>query len=193
MSEASPNTTPCWRIVHSECSIGWGGQEHRVLAELVGFQRRGSRGWLLAPTTAQLTPRARAAGIVVAPLSVVKWQYPFTVLRLARWLNSIQAQVVNTHSSRDGWVVGLAARLARVPLLIRSRHIDVDYPHRWISRHAFTTLADQVLSTSDKITNHLCTRFALSTEHVTTVPTGIDLRYFHPGVIPAVLPGPAAE
>jgi len=170
----------CWRIVHSECSLGWGGQEHRVLAELAGFQRRGCPVWLLAPPTAQLNLRASAAGMAVVPLSVVKCQYPFTAVRLACWLRSIRAQIVNTHSSRDGWVVGLAARLARVPLLIRSRHIDVDYPNRWISRHAFTTFADHVLTTSDKITGHLRAAFALQPEGVSTVATGIDVQRFSP-------------
>ena len=28
-----------WRIAHSESSTGWGGQEHRILAELLAFQQ----------------------------------------------------------------------------------------------------------------------------------------------------------
>ena len=43
-----------WRIVHSENSTGWGGQEHRVLAELAGFQKRGCPVWLLAAADSQL-------------------------------------------------------------------------------------------------------------------------------------------
>jgi hypothetical protein len=123
-----------WRIVHSEASLGWGGQEHRVLAELKGFQQRGAWVALLAPGHSEVFQRAREAGIKVQILDTRKSRYPFTALRLKRWLRVNDVQVVNTHSSRDGYLVGAAARLARVPLLIRSRHIDVDYPKPRISR-----------------------------------------------------------
>lgn len=172
---------PKWRIVHSEASAGWGGQEHRVVAELAGFQRRGQVVWLLAPPAAQITQRAQAAGVPVLAMSGVRWRFPFDVIRLALWLRSERVQIVNTHSSRDGWLVGVAARLARVPLLIRSRHIDMDYPKPWLSRHAFTTLADHVLTTSDQITAKFQRLFHIPDDHISTVPTGIDLDRFRPG------------
>ncbi len=175
MSGATP-----WRIVHSEASLGWGGQEHRVLAELAGFKRRGAWTALLAPETSDIFRRAGEAGILVKHLDVKKVRYPINAFRLKRWLRENQVQVVNTHSSRDGYVVGAAARLARTPLVIRSRHIDVTYPNRWASRHAFTTLADHVLTTSDKITSGLRATFGLPEDRVTTVPTGIDLDRFSP-------------
>lgn len=183
--------TSRWRIVHSECSTGWGGQEHRVLAELAGFQRRGSAVWLLAPPVAVVGRRVAAENIPVVPLNPARLLYPLTALRLARWLRQVRAEVVNTHSSRDGWLVGVAARLARVPFLVRTRHIDVDYPSPRLSRHAFTTFADHVLTTSDKITEKFQTLFNLPAEQITTVPTGIDLQRFHPDVVAAALPIPA--
>ncbi len=169
-----------WRIVHSEVSRGWGGQEHRILAELTGFQKRGSKVWLLAPHDAHVRARAEAAGISTAPLHDAKWRYPFEVLRLACWLRRIRPDVLNTHSSRDGWLVGMAGRLARVPLIVRTRHVDVDYPNPRISRHAFSTFADLVLTTSDRITTHLRQTFQLPEARVVTVPTGIDVSRFTP-------------
>lgn len=176
MAGLSPQRT--WRIVHSEASRGWGGQEHRVLAELVGFKQRGSEVWLLAPDDAELRTRAEAAGISTAPFNDAKWRYPFEAVRLACWLRRIKPDVLNTHSSRDGWLVGLAGRLARVPLIVRTRHVDVGYSNPRISRHAFTTFADLVLTTSDRITAHLRETFQLPDERVVTMPTGIDLSRF---------------
>jgi glycosyltransferase involved in cell wall biosynthesis len=174
------STQRSWRIVHSEASLGWGGQEHRVLAELKGFQQRGAWVALLAPENSEIFQRARVAGIKVQILDTRKSRYPITALRLKRWLRANDVQVVNTHSSRDGYLVGAAARLARVPLLIRSRHIDVDYPNPRISRLAFTTFANHVLTTSEKISGHLKSTFCLHDDHVSTVPTGIDLARFAP-------------
>lgn len=168
------------RLVHSECSLGWGGQEHRVLDELNGFRSRGHVAWLMAPRESCIAARAVGNGVPTWALSGGKLRFGWTLIQTAAWLRAHRVQIVNTHSSRDGWLVGLAARWARVPLLIRSRHIDVSYPNRRISRHAFTTLADHVITTSDRITRHLQDCFGLSAGRITTVPTGVDLQRFQP-------------
>lgn len=168
-----------WRIAHSEASLGWGGQEHRVYAELMGFKQRGHPVWLIAPETARVFARAKDSGIGVEAFRPGKLRFAFEAMRLASWLKCEKIDVLNTHSSADGWLVGVAGRMAKVPLLIRSRHIDVSYPNRWLSRHAFTTFADHVLTTSQKITAHFQENFHLADDRITTLPTGIDIRKFH--------------
>ena len=178
-----------WRIVHSEASTGWGGQERRIMAELHGFRQRGHDVWLLAPPHSKIFQLAQADDIACEPADFARWKHPFEALRLAAWLRRIRPHVVNPHSSRDGWVVGVAGRLARVPLIIRTRHIDVDYPNKLVSRHAYTTLADHVLTTSDRITKHFQEMFALPDDRITTAPTGIDLNLFSPaGTKAAIAP-----
>jgi glycosyltransferase involved in cell wall biosynthesis len=169
-----------WRIVHSESSTGWGGQEHRVMTELTGFQSRDSQVWLIAPPQSQIFRRATEATVPTLELRPGKWRFPFEVVRLAHWLRQQRVDVVNTHSSRDGWLVGIAARLAGVPFVVRTRHIDVSYPNRWLSRHAYTTLADHVLTTSQKINAHFREMFRLPDDRISTVPTGINLDRFSP-------------
>ena len=148
------------------------------MAELRGFKARGAWVALLAPPQSEIFKRAVQSGIETHPLDTSKPRYPVNALRLKRWLRAHDVQVVNTHSSRDGYLVGAAARLAGVPLLLRSRHIDVAYPNRWLSRHAFTTFAHHVLTTSQKITDHLKLSFQLSDDRISTLPTGIDLERF---------------
>ncbi|MFM2168562.1 MAG: hypothetical protein RIS79_2933 [Verrucomicrobiota bacterium] len=167
-----------WRILHSESSRGWGGQEHRVMAELRGFQMRGHEVFLVAHPESQVLRRAKEFGIGVVPCLFDRKRLPLDALQLAFWLRLNKINIVNTHSSRDGWLLGIAARLARTPFLIRSRHIDVDYPHPSISKHAFTTFADHVLTTSDRITSHFRRIFPLAAEDITTLPTGIDTNRF---------------
>lgn len=169
-----------WRIAHTEASAGWGGQEHRVLAELSGFQKRGCAVWLLAPRKSSIFERAHQAGIPVVAVDYSKMRLPLNIAKFAAWLRKNRIQVLNPHSSRDGWLFGLAGRLAGVPLIIRTRHIDVDYPNPAVSRHAFTTLADHVLTTSDKISKHFQEAFHLPENRVTTLPTGIDIERFAP-------------
>jgi len=188
--DSPPTTGARWRILHSEASRGWGGQEHRVMAELSGFQKRGSQVWLAAHPQSQVLKRARDAGMGTRECAFDRRLLPLDAVRLALWLRRERIEIVNTHSSRDGWLFGLAARLARTPLLIRSRHIDVTYPNAFISRHAFTTLADHVLTTSQKITEHFQQIFHLPDHRITTLPTGIDVTRFHPEGGKAELPLP---
>ncbi len=167
-----------WRILHSESSRGWGGQEHRVMAELRGFQERGHEVFLVAHPKSQVLRRAQDFGMGVVPCLFDRKRLPLDALQLAFWLRRNRIDIVNTHSSRDGWLLGIAARLARTPLLIRSRHIDVEYPHPSISKHAFTTFADHVLTTSERITSHFRRIFPIAAEDITTLPTGIDTDRF---------------
>ena len=161
--------------------MGWGGQEHRTFAELVGLRARGHAVSLLAPSRSQIFQRALAAGIQVKSVSFDRVALPVELYHLICWLRRERIQVLNTHSSRDGWLLGLAARLASVPLILRTRHIDVDYPNPTLSRIAFAGLADHVLTTSAKITANLQRVFGLSDARITTLPTGIDLERFSSG------------
>jgi glycosyltransferase involved in cell wall biosynthesis len=171
-----------WRILHTESSLGWGGQEVRVLAELEWMRAQGHWVALAAPPASAIAQRARDAGIAFYPLRTHKALLPLEVARLAVWLIRNRVDVVNTHSSNDGWLAGLAARLAVRPILIRSRHIEVDYPNRFWSRVAFRFLPHHVITTSQRIANRLAAELGISPARVTCIATGVDLARFHPGI-----------
>jgi glycosyltransferase involved in cell wall biosynthesis len=172
------NPTQRWRIVHSEASTGWGGQERRIMAELEGFKRRGHDVWLLAPQHSSIFQRAKVAGISVEPIDFTRWKFPFGVLKVVRWINRIRPHIVNPHSSRDGWLVGLAARIARVPFVVRTRHFDVPVSSKQMSGFVYSKLADHVLTTSPKVTEHFRELFRLPESRVSTLSTGIDTKLF---------------
>jgi len=167
------------RLVHTEASTGWGGQEIRVFTECCAMRDRGHLVWLACPANSPLFNRAHKEGFSLNPFSSNRLQYPATVLRLYRWLKSIRPDVVNTHSSRDGYVAGIAARLAKVPCLVRTRHIQVTYPNAAVSRLAFHRLPDRVTTTSQAIANGLVQELKLNPNHVHCIPTGIPLNRFN--------------
>jgi glycosyltransferase involved in cell wall biosynthesis len=175
-----------WRIVHTESSLGWGGQEHRILAELTGSKQRGAHAWLVAPSHAEIYRRASGSEIAARPMNFTRGLLAMNVPRLALWLRSERIHVLNSHSSRDAWVAGLAGRLARTPLIIRTRHFDVPISNPAISRCVYRTLSDHIVTTSPKVTDHLRRLFNLPEDRISTVPTGIDLERFSPA-------GPKAE
>ena len=96
---AESNNT--WRIVHSEASTGWGGQEHRTLAELAGFQRRGCEVCLIAPTKSAIYQRATTANIPVQPLARSKILFPFAALRFGMIMSRVHARRV--HVGEADW------------------------------------------------------------------------------------------
>lgn len=156
------------------------------MAELEGFRRRGCETFLLADRKSEIFQRANTAGIACKPISFARRWFPFDLIRVAAWLRRVQPHVVNPHSSRDGWLVGAAGRLARVPFLVRTRHFDVPISSRRVSGFVYTKLADHVLTTSPKVTEHFRELFGLPAARITTLPTGIDLEKFTPT-------GPRAE
>ncbi|MEM1060461.1 MAG: glycosyltransferase [Verrucomicrobiota bacterium] len=172
-----------WRIIHTESSVGWGGQEHRVFLELDWMRRHGHAVALLAPPKAEIYARAKAAGIPVEAVSFQRGRMPLEVVRLRRRFARGGADVVNTHSSRDAWTAGLAARLAGVPLVIRSRHIEVDYRASLLTRANFELLHDYVLTTSQVISQRLVREAGLDAKRVECLPTGVDLRRFDPATV----------
>jgi glycosyltransferase involved in cell wall biosynthesis len=168
-------------IVHTEASLGWGGQEIRIFREMEAMRARGHRLHLAAQAGSQIRQKAEAAGFPVFLISEKAHRFPDSIGRLALGLREIGAEVVNTHSSKDGWIGGLAARLAGVPCLIRSRHIDVDYASARRARLAFGKLPHHVMTTSEAIRSKLVNEVGIPASLVTCVPTGIDPEIFQPG------------
>ncbi len=157
--------------------MGWGGQEVRVFAELEWMRAHGHWVALAAHPDSAIARHAREAGMTFYPLRTHKALLPFEVVRLATWLRSNGVEVVNTHSSNDGWLAGLAARLTGARL-IRSRHIEVDYPNRFWSGFAFRTLPHHVLTTSRRIADRLIAELGIPSQRVSCVATGVDLARF---------------
>jgi glycosyltransferase involved in cell wall biosynthesis len=145
---------------------------------------------VVAPARATLFAEAVRHELPHTTLAKNRWAFPFAVAGTARWLRAFQTDVVNTHSSRDGWIVGLAARLARVPLVIRSRHFDVPVSNPWLSRHVYATLADHLITTSPKVAGDFQTLFELPEDRVTAIPTGVDTIKFSPAGPKAVFDFP---
>jgi glycosyltransferase involved in cell wall biosynthesis len=161
--------------------MGWGGQETRVLVELEWMRARGHWVALAAHPESAIAKRAQDAGITFFPLRTHKALLPLEIIRLAAWLIANRVDIVNTHSSNDGWLAGIAARLAGKKL-IRSRHIEVDYPNKFWSGVAFRFLPRHVITTSQVIANRLVEELGVSPLRVSCISTGVDLTKFDPAL-----------
>jgi glycosyltransferase involved in cell wall biosynthesis len=170
------------RILHTESSIGWGGQEIRILTEAQGMVRRGHQVTLLTPPSADIYPAARQRAIPVVALPIEKKRLP-ALMAMIRWLRAHQREfdVINTHSSTDSWLAALACTWLRdAPPIVRTRHVSTaigrNRPTRWLYQSA----TRHIVTTGEALRRQLARENGFDLSRMTSVRTGIDLAAFRP-------------
>ncbi|MHB9100003.1 MAG: glycosyltransferase family 4 protein [Sulfuricella sp.] len=169
------------RIVHTEASLGWGGQEIRILTEAAGMIRRGHQVTLLCPPQARIYTEAQSCGIPAVALPIGRKNLR-GVLALRRWLKTHPVDVINTHSSTDTWLAALAVHsLGKQAPIVRTRHISSPIPHnlatRWLYQHA----SRHIVTTGERLREQLIGVNGFTPAAITSVPTGVDTAHFVPG------------
>jgi len=171
------------RILHTESSRGWGGQENRTLQEALQLRAAGAEVSFACQPDSQLAARAQQHGFGVTTLAMRNNFDMPAVARLAAALRRDGADIVNTHSGRDTFLAGLAARLVRRrPLVVRTRHLILPIT----SRSTYTFLPDHVVAVSEAVRTYLMT-VGVPAHRVTAIPTGVDTARFDPAVHPGNL------
>jgi glycosyltransferase involved in cell wall biosynthesis len=166
-----------FNILHSEASVGWGGQEIRILSEMLGMKGRGHEVSLAAPVHSKIYNRASAAGIKVFGINFDKQGLLITAPVLMRVIKSEQVQLLNTHSSRDSWSGGVAGRLTGIKI-IRTRHISSKLKPGPFTKLVYGPLNDGVVTTGNFIKEQLVREIGLSPLKIFSIPTGIDVSVF---------------
>ena len=172
--------TPASRltIVHTEASEGWGGQEIRVMVELTEMAKRGHRTIVIAPPSSDIFRRGLDSQVETLPLSMRRQDFFSNMGWLSDFLRSEKVDVVNTHSSRDSWLAGCAARKAGVPLVIKTRHISAPISRGWLTRLVYQHLHDFIITTSEGIARDMVRTNGFDPRRIAAVPTGVDLARF---------------
>ena len=169
------------KIVHTEASMGFGGQEMRILTEALGLKERGHELTLLCPQEAEIYGIAKSRGLEVVALPIGKRRLP-GLLALYRWLSDNRPDVVNTHSSTDSWLTAVAAKLmSNPPAIVRTRHISAPIGNTIFACWLYTKASCHVVTTGEKLRQTLINVNGYDSDHVTSIRTGIDLQRFKPG------------
>jgi glycosyltransferase involved in cell wall biosynthesis len=171
-------------VVHTEASLGWGGQEIRILEEAQGFIARHHRVEIWADPASQLLPEAIRRAIPHRALPIGrKNMRGLAAMRHA--LAKARPAIVNTHSSTDAWLVALASlTLRKPPPMVRTRHISAPVPENWPTRWLYAHATRRVVTTGEALRETLIRENGLPPGNVTSVPTGVDGDRFHPGSKP---------
>ncbi len=170
------------KIVHTEASGGWGGQEMRILSEAAGMIARGHEVTLVCPPDAAIFAAAPGYGVPVVPLPIGRKRLP-NLLAFRRWLAERQRQIdiVNAHSSTDSWLAALAcATMTDAPPLIRTRHLSTPVNTSPTTRWLYQGACRHVVVTGEAIRQQLVRDNGYDPASITSIPTGIDLARFVP-------------
>lgn len=167
------------KILHLEASPGWGGQEIRILREAEGMRARGHEVFFAVMQDGALGRFAKAAGFTSYSVAFQKLAWPFTLFQLLYIMWKHRIDLVNTHSSLDAWIGGMAARLSRRKIL-RTRHLSTPVKAGWNSRFVYGMLADFVVTTCEAVIPSLSTQSGKPRAFFRSVATGVNSSQIQP-------------
>ncbi|WP_050455513.1 glycosyltransferase family 4 protein [Candidatus Burkholderia verschuerenii] len=156
------------KILHSESSKGWGGQEIRTLKEMVALRECGHTVELLCPSDARLGIRCAELGFAVHHARMRGGGDMRSMVRVKALLQRRKFDVVNTHSGHDSLVAGSAARLAGTPLIVRTRHLALPIS----SLATYTWIPHRVIAVSHYVRRYLISA-GVDEQRVQTIYDGI--------------------
>ena len=169
------------RIVHTESSLGWGGQEIRILEESRGMIERGHTVQVLCPPESRIFAEGPKRGVPTIALPIGRRNVK-GVLAMRKWLKNNPVDVINSHSSTDTWLAALACQtIMNAPAIVRTRHISVPIADNAASRWLFKKAVRHIVTTGEALRHQVVDRIGADPARVTSVPTGIDPERFRPG------------
>lgn len=169
------------RIVHSEASLGWGGQEIRVLTEAAKFAAEGHVVHLICDPDSDIFAAAPDYGIDRTAIPM-KRKSVAGLLAMRRFMTEWKPDIVNTHSSIDSWLAaGARLDLNPRPAIVRTRHISAPVSRGFATRWLYNKGCDGLMATSQSIVDSLTVDGFLPAGRARAVPTGIDTEFFAPG------------
>lgn len=165
-------------IVHTEASMGWGGQEIRILTETAGMIARGHRVEVWAAADSNILREAARRGLPHRAVPLSRRRIA-NLAAMRRALIELQPDVVNTHSSTDSWLSALACvGLKTTPAIVRTRHVSVPVAKGFATRWLYTRATSHIVTTGERLRAALIDDNGFLPECVTSIPTGVDTDLF---------------
>jgi len=141
-----------------------------------------------APHEGDMSYLAAAAGIELFVLpelgrDVAVFDDAVTVIRLVRLMREFRPHIVHTHTAKAGAVGRLAARLARVPVVVHTFHGHVFTGYfgpiktrlTILTERALARMSDRVVTLSERLRDEIAEHGVARRERIEVIPLGLDL------------------
>ena len=168
-----------YRILHTESSMGLGGQELRILNEALGMKARGHVVVLAVQPNSQLETHAKQRGLAVELVKMSQIRWLWLVWDFLKIVSKHKIEIINTHGSIDSWTASIAGRLSLLkPVIIRTRHksthISKTTRHTWL----YAKLPHAVVTTGETVRRGVIEQTGIAEHRTLSIPTGVDLHRF---------------
>jgi len=165
------------KVLHTEWSDGWGGQEIRIISEMKAVRNLGIYVALACRDKSKIKEQALKNNFEVFVVPFKGNYHIPTIIKLIKLIKEHEFNIINTHSGKDSWTGGIAAKLAGAKF-IRTRHLSNKInPSRF---NFINELADFVMTTGESVRLNMIKNNRILPEKVLSVPTGIDSTLFNP-------------
>jgi glycosyltransferase involved in cell wall biosynthesis len=166
-----------YRILHTEWSKGWGGQEVRIIQESLAFLKRGYGMMIACQPGSGIQKAARDKGIPVISLRMRAAIDPLAILGCARAIQKNSIDLVHTHSSVDSWCCSIASQLSGIPV-VRSRHLGIPVRTNSFSYFLYMKLADRIITSGEAVRKRMIEVNGYDPRKIVSIPAGIDEQKF---------------
>jgi glycosyltransferase involved in cell wall biosynthesis len=165
------------KVLHTEWSDGWGGQEIRIINEMEALREKGVELFLATREHAKIKDEAIKRGFKVFTLPF-RGNLDFkTLFGLVKIIKKEKIDIINTHSGKDTWVGGIAAKLSGAKF-IRTRHLSNPInPSRF---NFINELADFIITTGESVREDMIKNNRIKPQKIISIPTGVDEKIFDP-------------
>jgi len=164
------------RVLHTEWSDGWGGQEIRIISEMIAVRETGIEVFLACRDHSIIKQKAQEKNIKVFALSFKGNADIKTLFNLIKIIKENGIKIVNTHSGKDTWVGGIAAKLSNAKF-IRTRHLS--NPIHSSRLNFINELADYIFTTGEIVRLDMIKNNRISPDRIMSIPTGIDINIYN--------------
>jgi glycosyltransferase involved in cell wall biosynthesis len=165
------------KVLHTEWSDGWGGQEIRIINEMIAVREQGLEVFLACRSHSIIRKKALENNIQVFILPFRGNADFKTLFALKGLIKKHSIDIVNTHSGKDTWVGGLAAKFSGAKF-IRTRHLSNRI--RSSRTNFINELADYIFTTGESVRTDMIEYNRINPEKIQSVPTGINANIFDP-------------
>lgn len=168
-----------YRILHTEWSDGWGGQEQRIILECRKMLERGHKVVIACQPGSGILKKAKEFGIATEEVVMRGSVDLVAAWSLCRVIKKHGINVVSTHSGKDSWPAGFAAKLAGVELLVRTRHLSLPIKNGLFN--FVYRMPDGIVTTGEAIRNTMIADNGIPADKIISIATGVTLDRFDPG------------
>ena len=163
------------KVLHTESSVNWGGQEYRILDQMNWLAANGHQCGLAARPGSDIAARAAAIGLTVHPVDYTGHYNPFAIAHVRAIVKRHGYQIADCHGSRDVMTQAFARALAPV---IRTRHLSQPLKNKLHRRLQWRYGSDAVIATAQCIKDEILDKGLAAAERIHVIGEWADDAFF---------------